>query len=85
MGGRWEKKFCNLEARTFINKNIKRVELEGGNKVFNQEEIMNHVKLVYEQLYTNTDSEVLDIDLEDILGNTEVPKLDRLESEKLES
>ena len=51
MGGRWEKKyFCTLEARTFINKNIKRVEFEGGNKVFNQEEIMNHVKLVYEQI-----------------------------------
>ena len=46
---------------------------------------MNHVKLFYEQLYTNTDSELLDIDLEDISGNTEVPKLDRLQSERLES
>ena len=43
---------------------------------------MNHVKLFYEQLYTNTDSKLLDIDLEDILGKTEVPKLDlKLESE----
>ena len=39
----------------------------------------------YEQSYTNTDSGLLDIDLEDILSNTEVSKLDRLESEKLES
>ena len=37
------KYFCNVEARNFINKTIKRVELEGGNKVYNQEEIMNHV------------------------------------------
>ena len=46
---------------------------------------MNHVKHFYEQLYTNTDSELLNIDLEDIEGNAEIPKLKRLESEKLES
>lgn len=39
------KYFSNLDARNCINNIIKRVELEGGNNVYNKEEIMNQVKL----------------------------------------
>lgn len=48
--------FCNFESRNYINKVVKRVDIEK-HSVSNQFEILNQVKTFYENLYLNRDSE----------------------------
>ena len=96
--------FCNSEKRNYLNKTIKKLEVEGNRMIYDQAEILNEVKklevegnhMIYDQaeilnevkrfyqnLYANKDSELLDLDLEDIIKN-QVPKLDKHTSEALE-
>lgn len=43
--------FLNLEFRNILNKAIKRVELEEGESIHKQSNILNHVKQNFEKLY----------------------------------
>ena len=57
------KYFCNLERRNFLNKTIKKVELEENRTIYNQSEILQQIKIFYENLYTCKDSELIDINI----------------------
>lgn len=61
--------FCNLENRNYLNKTIKKLELDGNSMIYDQARILDEVKKFYENLYTEKDSELLDLDLEDIIQN----------------
>ena len=69
--------FCHLESRNYINKTITKIEKQNGQTITKQEDILNQVKLFYENLYENhdtndnQDSEIISI-LENIQEN---PKL----------
>ena len=68
--------FCKLESRNFLNKTIKKIEVEGTGMVYEQSEVLEHVKNYYENLYTCVDSNLVNVDLRNILYiNT--PKLDK--------
>lgn len=76
--------FCNLENRNYLNKTIKKLELDVNSMIYDQARILDEVKKCYENLYIEKDSELLDLDLEDIIQNYEVPKLDKCLSELLD-
>ena len=77
------KYFLNLEFRNFLNKTIKRVELEGKQTIYNQSSILNYVKEYCEILYTSINSDITNIDLEEII-NCEIPKLKPKDSTSLD-
>ena len=43
--------FCKLESRNFLNKTIKKIEVEGTGMVYEQSEVLEHVKNYYESLF----------------------------------
>jgi hypothetical protein len=76
-GEKPSKYFCSLESRNFLNKTIKKVEVEEDKVIYDQSDILHHVKLFYENLYFCKDSDLLDVDLEDIIKTPDVPRLDK--------
>lgn len=83
-GEKPNKYFCNLESRNFINKTIKRVDVGNDMIIYDQFEILKRIKSFYETLYTDYDTDLIDIDLNDIIDNTYVKKLDDHTSKLLE-
>jgi exonuclease III len=80
------KYFCNLESRNYINKVLKRVDIEGQDTIYDQFEILDKVKTFYKDLYGNRDSELLDLNLKDIIvDNSQIKKLDEKSINHLES
>ena len=41
------KTFCNLETKNYIEKSIKKLKLENGDIVYDQKELLHHVKTYY--------------------------------------
>lgn len=78
------KYFCNLERRNFINKTIKKVELEENRTIYNQSEILQQIKIFYENLYTCKDSELIDINIAEVIKLSDIPRLDKHTAESLE-
>jgi hypothetical protein len=70
------KYFCSLESRNYLNKTIKKIELEDARTIYNQTDILQNVKLFYETLYTNNDSNLIDIELDNIISENNTLKLD---------
>lgn len=66
-----------------MNKTIKKVQLEEEKIIHKQSNILN-VKEFYEKLYTCADSDLININLEDII-NVEIPKLEPDISSSLEA
>ena len=50
-GEKPSKYFCNLESRNYLNKTIKKVQLDDSRTIYNQSEILDNVKLFYETLF----------------------------------
>ena len=73
-----------MESRNFLNKTIKKVELEEGEIIYKQSNILNHVKEFYENLYTCADSDLININLEEII-KVDIPKLEPDISSSLEA
>lgn len=74
-GEKPSKYFCSLESRNFLNKTIKKVETHNNNIIYDQCDILHQVKIFYESLFSCKDSDLLDINLEDII-KTDIPRLD---------
>ena len=74
-GGKPTKYFCNLETKFFLNKTIKKVELGNGTIIYNQSEILKHVRLFYEELYCKNEADLTQKNLEDPLDKSNVSKL----------
>lgn len=82
-GEKPSKYFCSLESRNFLNKTIKKVETHNNNIIYDQCDILHQVKIFYESLFSCKDSDLLDINLEDII-KTDILRLDTSTSVSLE-
>ena len=79
------KYFCNLENHNFSRKIIPKLEKENGLFIKDQDMILEEAKLFYQNLYSNKDYHLTDIDLEkEMLNFSTIPKLDINESQALE-
>ena len=78
------KYFCSLEKKNFIDKTIKKLTLENGEIVFEQNAILHHVKQFYAGLFKSRDDQIDDIDLETLLEQTNIMKLSKQEASTLE-
>ena len=77
------KYFFGLENRNFISKIIPRIEKENGDIITKQDDILEEICSFYKKLYSqNTDIE--EVDLEELLKYDGISKLKKCESEKLE-
>lgn len=83
-GEKPSKYFCNLESRNYLNKTIKKIELEGTGTIYEQTEILDEVKIYYETLYKSADSSLVNINLEEMFLNSNNPKMDTNTSKGLE-
>ena len=78
------KYFCSLESRNFINKTIPKIELENGEIIYEQADILEEVKEYYHNLY-NSQERDRNIDYDDIFNKLgDCPKLTEHEKNKLE-
>ena len=76
--------FCNLEKHIFTSKIIPKLEKNDGKIITDQIEILNETKQFYEDLYASKDSQLSDIDLNDLLDTVEIRKLSKNESDSIE-
>ena len=75
--------FCGLESKNFVNKTIKKLETDNG-IITNQKEILTEVKNFYQNLFSNKDHELQDIDFDETFGNSNSKKLTQEDSQLLE-
>ena len=79
------KYFCNLENHNFLKRIIPKLEKDDGSIIKDQHTILEEAKLFYETLYSNKDSQLIDIDLEEEMSSfSGIPKLDMQESQDLD-
>ena len=74
--------FFSLENRNFVSKIIPRLEKENGDVITKQEDILEEVCSFYRDLYSH--HAVNDVDLEYLLTDYEIPRLNESESDSLE-
>ena len=72
--------FCNLEKHNYNSKIIPKLERKDGKVITDQFEILNDAKMFNEDLYSNKDNNLTDIDLDSIFINTNTRKLNTEES-----
>ena len=65
-GEKPSKFLCNLEKRNYIEKTIKKVKLNNGSIVTDQEEVLNHVRNYYANLFKSRENDLLDINFEQL-------------------
>lgn len=78
------KYFCHLESRNFLNKIIKKVFVSEEKILYKQSEILEEVKSFYEKLFKNSDSELVDIDIQSVVQLLDIPKLDNITADFLD-
>ena len=61
-GEKPSKYFCNLENKNYIEKTIRKLKLNNGSIVTKQEEVLDHIRSFYENLFKNRDDNLLDMD-----------------------
>ena len=83
-GEKPSKFFCNLERKKFIDKTVKKVCLETGEYITDQDGILCQIKDFYAKLFKSRDKEIPDIKLTEILKDQCVTKLTKLEASSLE-
>ena len=78
--------FCNLESRNYLNKTIKKIEVDGKGTIYEQKDILKEVQSFYQNLYKSKEDEICDINLAHLFENSDIhiPKLDRQISNDLE-
>ena len=76
--------FYNLEKHNYASKIIPKIEKEDGLIIKDQYEILNEVKLFYENLYSDKDIALTDINLNHLLSECKTKKLIQEEADKLE-
>ena len=78
------KYFCSLESRNFINKTIPKIELENGEIIYEQADILEEVKEYYHNLY-NFQERDRNTDFDDIFNKLgDCPKLTENEKNNME-
>ena len=76
--------FCNLEKHNFTSKLIPKLEKQNGEIISDQFQILNEAKLFYEELCRSKDEDLTDINLNDLLTDTETKTLNTQLSNTIE-
>ena len=76
--------FCNLEKHHFTSKITPNLEKSNGTIINEQATVLREVKTFYENLYSSTDAELIDVDLKHVLSNAVIKKISQDESSLLE-
>lgn len=78
------KYFCSLESHNFTSKIIPKLVKENGKIITQQNQILQETEQYYKNLYSSKEGEITDIDLNKLLNNYNIPKLNQNESNNLE-
>lgn len=78
------KYFCGLEKHNYVSKTMSKLEKNDGSIITEQTEILNETEKYYKSLYANKDNTLDDIDLNQYIGDNEIPKLNDDQAYKLE-
>ena len=81
LGEKPSKYFCSLEHKRVLDKTIC---LENGSVIIEQDKILNEVKEYYANLFRNKDSELLNVNLSEILNDSQINKLTNIQALALE-
>ena len=84
LGEKPSKYFCSLEHKHFLDKIIRKICLENGSVIIEQDKILNEVKEYYANLFKNKDSELLNVNLSEILNDSQINKLTNIQALALE-
>ena len=76
--------FCGLEHKNFVDKTIKKMRLENGQVITTQAEILEQVRLYYENLFKSKDRDLPDVDLDNLLRGYPIKKLEETDIPPLE-
>ena len=79
------KYFLSLEKRNYVNKNITKLVTEQDRILSGQEEILREVKNYFSNLYDNKDVNYEEKELDNLLSEIDIPKLDYDMRERLET
>ncbi len=83
-GERPTKFFCGLEKKNFVNKNITKLIGTDGRNILEQKDILQAVKSFYKKLYSSRDDDLEDVDLDILLQEENIPKLDTEQRDTLD-
>lgn len=78
------KYFCGLEKHNYITKTMHKLEKEDGTILTEQRDILKETETFYKHLYSNRDSTLDNVDLDEYIGNNSMNKLTKDQSDKLE-
>ena len=76
--------FCDLERKNFVDKTMKKIQLDNGKIINTQNEILDNVRLYYQNLFKSRDDELSDVNLEKLLQNIPINKLGKRDKLLLE-
>ena len=76
--------FCGLEKRNYVNKTVSKVKTNTGQTITDQSNILGEISNFYQNLYSNKDDYLDEVDLDNLLKDYSVPKLSKKNAELLE-
>ena len=83
-GEKPSKYFCSLEKKNFLDKVIRKIELDNGEIVIEQNKILDHVQKYYTQLFKSKESVLTDINLSDTIADDQIRRLNKSQAQNLE-
>ena len=78
------KYFLSLEKRNYVNKTVRKLTLENGNVLIQQEDILGEIERFYKNLYSNFDYTLTDVNLDTIIDKQCINILDESMAKNLE-
>ena len=76
--------FFFQKQELFQIKQLKKVELYENQIIYDQYEILQQIKIFFENLCTCKDSELFDVNIAEVIKISDIPKLDKNTAETLE-
>ena len=83
LGERQTKFFCSLEQKHYIEKTVRKLQTEDGRIITDQADILKEIELFYSKLFQSRDTEISDIDLNNLFENRHINKLSSTDSQGL--
>ena len=83
-GERPTKYFCGLETKNYVNKTIKKLKVNDS-IITDQTKIMEETKKYYQNLFSNKDQILTEVDLDNLFKDINIDKLSDLQRNSIES
>ena len=83
-GEKPSKYFCHLEKRNYLNKTVTKLLKNDGKEITNQIDILHEIEHFYRKLYTSKDRDLEEIELNNLIRQENIIKLDNTTSQKLD-